>query len=171
MELLFVLDEKDYRDDMPVFEKCAVRGIICKNGKYAMQLGRSGKYKIPGGGVETGESLMEALAREVLEEVGLVVIESSVKEIGEILELREDLKKAGQKYVCHSYYYFCEVEDKELEPQMTASEIREGFHLAWATLDEIIETNIGFSGEKPILRDTKFFMWLKERVKNGGDNE
>jgi len=163
MQLLFALDEKDYTDDMPVFEKWAVRGIICKNGKYAMQCGSSGKYKIPGGGVEKGETLFQTLAREVREEVGLVVIESSVKEIGEVLELREDLKQPGQKYINHSYYYFCDVEDEELEPQMTPSEIREGFQLKWATLDEIIETNNSLTVGKPILRDTQFLMWLKEQ--------
>ena len=96
MRILFTLDDKNYSDDMPVFEKWAVRGIICKDGKYAMQRGRSGKYKIPGGGVEKGETFLETLVREVKEEVGLVVIESSVKEIGEILELREDLKSRGR---------------------------------------------------------------------------
>ena len=163
MRILFTLDDKNYSDDMPVFEKWAVRGIICKDGKYAMQRGRSGKYKIPGGGVEKGETFLETLVREVKEEVGLVVIESSVKEIGEILELREDLKKPGQKYVCHSYYYFCEVENEGCETAMTESEIREGYQLAWATLDEIIDTNNRLNMDKPIFRDTKFFEWLREQ--------
>ena len=163
MEILFTMDEKDYTDDMPVFEKWAVRGIICRDGKYAMQLGNSGKYKILGGGVEKGETLVEALKREVLEESGLVVIESSVKEIGEVLELREDLKQPGQKYICHSYYYFCDVEDIVRETAMTESEIREGFHLEWATLDEIVEANSKFEKEKPIWRDMRFFMWLREQ--------
>lgn len=165
MEILFTMDEKDYTDDMPVFEKWAVRGIICRDGKYAMQLGNSGKYKILGGGVEKGESLMDALKREVLEESGLVVIESSVREIGEIVELREDLKKPRQKYICHSYYYFCDVEEELRETAMTESEIREGFRLEWATLDEILESNQCFAKEKPILRDMRFFMWLREQGK------
>ena len=113
--------------------------------------------------MEKGETLFQTLAREVREEVGLVVIESSVKEIGEVLELREDLKQPGQKYINHSYYYFCDVEDEELEPQMTPSEIREGFQLKWATLDEIIETNNSMTVGKPIMRDTQFLMWLKEQ--------
>ncbi len=164
MEILFTLDEKDYTDDMPVLEKWAVRGIICKEGKYAMQHASTGKYKIPGGGVEKGETHLQTLVREVREEVGLVVIKSSVREIGEILEVREDLKKPGQKYINHSYYYFCDVEDVELEPQMTPSEIREGFRLKWATLDEIIENNNSMELNKPIVRDTKFLMWLREQL-------
>ena len=49
--MLLTLDEKDYTDDMPVFEKHTVRAIIEKDGKYSMQRSRKGEYKIPGGGV------------------------------------------------------------------------------------------------------------------------
>lgn len=163
MRKLFVLDEKNYTDDMPVVERYGVRGIICKNGKYAMQRGSSGKYKIPGGGMEKGETFMETLMREVREEVGLLVIPASVKEIGEITEIREDSHVSGQKYIAHSLYYSCEVEDEVQETKMTESELREGYHLEWATLEEIIETNNRLQVGKPIMRDTRFLEWLKQQ--------
>lgn len=70
-----------------------MRAIICRDGRYAMQQNRDGIYKIPGGGVENNESLLDTLCRETLEETGLVVIRDSVREIGDVLELRRDLLK------------------------------------------------------------------------------
>ena len=55
MELLFTLDKKDYVEDMPLVERYGVRAIIRQDGKFAMQKGCLGEYKIPGGGVEQGE--------------------------------------------------------------------------------------------------------------------
>lgn len=87
MELLFILDSKNYTDDLLVIERFAVRGLICKNGLWAMQRSNTGEFKIPGGGIEASESWHEALHREVLEETGLHVLENSIQEIGEILEI------------------------------------------------------------------------------------
>ena len=67
MKLLKVFDRQDYTDEMPVFEKYAVRGVIIRNGRIATQKGSAGDYKILGGGVEAGESLEDALLREVQE--------------------------------------------------------------------------------------------------------
>ena len=91
MERLLTLDLKDYTDDMPVFEKHTVRAIIMRDGRLSMQLSGRGEYKIPGGGVEGDESHVVALQREVREETGLIILPESVREIGEILELREDV--------------------------------------------------------------------------------
>ena len=98
MELLFTLDEKNYTNDMPIFERYGVRAIIKQNHKFAMQQGNSGEYKMPGGGVEHGESFHQALIREVREETGLLVKPETIKEIGEVLEIRADIKNKGYKY-------------------------------------------------------------------------
>lgn len=163
MDILFTLDEKNYSDSWPVYEKWAVRAIICRNGKYAMQRSKTGGYKIPGGTVEPGETLAEALVREVLEETGLVLVPSSIKEIGEVTELREDLHKKGQKYICHSFFYCCEVEENVKETNMTEKEQKQGYRLEWAPLEDILETNRRQETSTGPERDTEFLSWWKEQ--------
>lgn len=162
MKLLLTLDEKDYTDDMPVFEKKSIRAIIEKDGKYSMQLSRKGEYKIPGGGVEENETFTETLIREVEEEVGLIVKPETIEPIGEILEMREDKMCKGQKYVCHSYFYKCEVEEKEIPTRMTASEIEKGFKPVWEKLSRIVSKNDELIKEKWLKRDTEFLRLLLE---------
>lgn len=168
MELLFTLDSKNYTEDMPVFERFGVRALICKDGLWAMQQSKFGDYKIPGGGVEKGETYHDALHREVLEETGLHVIEDSIKEIGEALEVRRDNFVPNQKYIAHSYFYFCEVDDMVSEVALTESEKRFEYKLAWATLDDIIATNQEVIKEAWQNRDLKFLLWLREYLKEQG---
>lgn len=139
--VLMVVDEKNYTDDMPVIEKYATRGIICRDGKYAMQLSGDGEYKIPGGGMDEGESRLDALCREVAEETGLVVDRSSVRYCGEILEIRRDIYEEDKKYIKHSFVYLCGICEERVETNMTESEIRRGFHPVWEKLDTIISEN------------------------------
>ena len=162
MRTILVMDEKNYTDDMPVYERVGVRAIIRKNGLLAMQQSASGEYKIPGGGMDAGESIEEALIREVREETGLVVIPGSLQELGEILEVRRDIFDKNTKYIAHSLHYICEVEDELVETSMTESEIKKGFHLAWADIDTIIATNEALMTEKWQMRDVEFLKWLKE---------
>ena len=91
MELLKKFDAQNYKDTTSVFEKYTIRGIIVRDGKIAMQCSKEGEYKIPGGGMEAGETYVEALAREVKEETGLFIIPEKAVGLGEILEVRKDI--------------------------------------------------------------------------------
>lgn len=161
MQTLFVLDEKNYTEDMPVFERFVVRALIEKDGLFAMQQGKRGEYKIPGGGMDEGETIVEALIREVQEETGLVIKPETIQELGEILEIRRDIFDDNLKYIAHSMHYVCEVKDEIVETAMTESEKERGFHLAWADIDTIIETNERLMAEKWQLRDAEFLKWYK----------
>ena len=161
MQTIFVLDEKDYEEDMPVFERFGVRAVIQRDGLFAMQQSSTGEYKIPGGGIDEGETIAQALAREVREETGLVIKPETMVELGEILDVHRDIFDGKSKYVAHSLHYSCEVEEELVETSMTESEIAKGFHLAWADIDTVIETNERLMTEKWQLRDTKFLKWYK----------
>lgn len=162
MKILATFDAKDYQNTVEVCEKCSVRAIILQDGKLAMQFGRDGAYKIPGGGPEDGEDDRLALVREVLEETGLHVVEQSVTGLGEIVEIRRDLFDNTKKYVCHSRFYFCRVGEGQEELKLTSSEEAKGYELRWATPEEICREN-GRPGREPwILRDTAFVKMIMD---------
>lgn len=161
--VLMVEDEKNYTDDMPLIERYAARGIICRDGKYAMQLGDDGEYKLPGGGMEEGEGCVDALCREVAEETGLVVDRSSVRFCGEVIEIRRDIYEEDKKYIKHSYIYLCEADEGRVELSMTESEIKRGFHPVWERLGTIISENRRNIREEWRLRDTRLLELLLEK--------
>lgn len=162
MKSLLVLDSRNYDESLPTIEKYSVRALICKNGQYAMQLSGKGEYKLPGGCVEPGEDFVEALGREIQEEVGLVMIPDSVVEIGEITEKRLDVFDEGKKYVCHSLFYHVDVEDRVVPTNMTESEIAKGFHPVWADLDTMIRDNNALLTESWQKRDTTFLEMVRD---------
>ena len=133
MQTIFVFDDKNYTDDMKIYERFGVRALIQRDGLFAMQRGKKGDYKIPGGGMDEGETIPQTLAREVLEETGLVIKPESMKELGEILEVRKDIFDENVKFINHSLHYSCEVEDEVLETSMTESEKESGSFEMWSS--------------------------------------
>ncbi len=157
MKLLLTLDSRDYTEQMPLYERVVVRAVICHEGRLLVQLGARGDYKIPGGGVDKGESNLAALHREVLEETGFCVLEDSVEEIGEVCEIREDIKKPGQKYVCHGLYYKCGIDPSSRNGLcLTESEKKAGYRPVWEYPDRIIEQNRKVLTKYWQVRDTEF---------------
>ena len=101
MKQLFTIDAKDYDPSWPKSYRPSVRGIIF-NKDNLISLIYSQKYhfyKLPGGGIEEGESHLDTLIRELKEETGLTVIPDSVQEFGEALRI--------QKVKCIERHYFC----------------------------------------------------------------
>lgn len=163
MRILATFDAKDYQDTIEVYEKYSVRGIVVRDGKIAMQCSRDGEYKIPGGGLETSENQIQALIRELREETGLEVIESSITELGEIVEIRRDIFEPSKKYICHSMFYFCKTQaGVQHALELTDSEIAKGYELKWATAEEICRMNERIAENPWIIRDTAFIRMLLE---------
>jgi 8-oxo-dGTP pyrophosphatase MutT (NUDIX family) len=162
MKILKILDSCGYNDDMPVIKRETVRGIVMKNGKIAMQKSSRGEYKIPGGGIEGSENHFETLIRELKEEIGMIVIPESVKEIGEIIEVRCDKFESRKKFERHTYYYFCDVTEERYELELTDSEKAAGFECVWETPENIYKSNRNICRDEYCIRDTLFIKMLVE---------
>lgn len=140
MRTLFVIDKKDYNKNGTAFVRPSVRGIIKKGRKYALIHSlKYDYYKFPGGGAEKGEDHTATLCREVLEESGLVVIPSSVREYGLVHRVQKGID--SDMFIQDNYYYFCDAE-KEIQPQrLEQNEAEEQFVLEFVTLKDAIEAN------------------------------
>jgi 8-oxo-dGTP diphosphatase len=159
MELLKEIKDGDSIDDEVSFKlREAVRVILFDENDLIPLLfvSKHNYHKLPGGGIEKGESRMESLSRECLEEVGCEIkIEG---EIGKIIEFRS---KWNLKQI--SYCYYGEILTKG-KPNFTEKELNEGFEIRWVSLNDAIskvmrnisEENKGFFTQK---RDLEF---LKE---------
>ena len=140
MELLFEIDKKDYDPNGEVFSRPSARAIIIQDGKIAVIYSRKNQfYKIPGGGVESGEDNITAMIREVKEEVGLTVKPETIKEFGYVHRIQRG--KHEPVFIQDNFYYLCSVEDGQELPQYSDAEKREEFVPVFVDLTEAIRVN------------------------------
>lgn len=96
-----------------------------------MYAARFGIHTLPGGGVEEGESIEEALFREITEETGCTI--ASYEPLGYVEENR-----FHADYTQISYYFIVHAADETLHPHLTALEAENGTSAMWCTPDEAL---------------------------------
>jgi 8-oxo-dGTP pyrophosphatase MutT (NUDIX family) len=135
MRLLRILNpENATEDEVKTYQvRTAVRAVVFdKDNKVAiLNVSKHGYYKLPGGGVETGENLHQALKRECLEELGCEV--EITGELGEIIEYRK-MFKLKQISPC----FLARVVGEKGQPAFTDEEIATGFKILWLKPEEAI---------------------------------
>jgi len=162
-----------YRNDgIPVngrtISRTAVRAVVLRGAALLMIHSTvGGDYKFPGGGVKEGETLNEALAREVLEECGTRV--SAIKdEIGCIVEYAHPIEKDFDIFKMTSHYYFCDVENRFGSHSLDGYEEELGFRPVWIHLEDAIKTNKSLPpfAQKPnwLARETFMLEYLQRTL-------
>ncbi len=140
MRTLFTIDTGDYHPQGTVLFRPCARGIVLRDGKAAMVYSEEYRYyKFPGGGIEAGESPVEAMIREVAEESGLVVLPGSVREYGRVRRVSRG--RDVDMFIQDNDYYLCQTEEALSARQLDSYEQDATFVLAYVTADEAIRTN------------------------------
>ncbi len=115
----------------PINIRYAARAIVKNNdGKMAIfnkQL--KNEYKLPGGGIEEGENIKEALKREILEETGCIV------EIKDSLGITIE-EKSSTNFKQISYIFECIVTNDTNNLHLTEKELYEKGRIIWVTPNE-----------------------------------
>lgn len=141
MQIIRIITEIDFNRESDstnwssFSERIGVRAIIFNDlGQIAlMHVTNKDYYKLPGGGVDPGESLEDALKRELNEEAGVESYDL-IGEVGEIDEYREEWNKLS-KHLC----YIVKLTSHLGSSSQTDKEIDHGYEVIWAVdLDDAI---------------------------------
>ncbi len=113
----------------------AAYGVILDGRKILLMKTKStGKYWTPGGGIDLGESIHDALIREIKEETGVEI------EIQKLLKFDESFfyyEPKDEAYHSYSFFYLCEakttklLKDHEVDPNDESEKPR------WVNLDTV----------------------------------
>lgn len=157
MKTLLTINEQDVdpntdaKDTSQFREREAARAVLAdKAGQiYLLNVSNHGYHKLPGGGIDEGENVKQALGRELMEEVGC---EAKIDaELGIIVEFR-NYDGNGLKQM--SYCYLATQTGEQQESALEEGELEEGmFEVKAKNIDEAIEL---LSGDKPDNLEGKF---------------
>lgn len=168
MRLLFEMVFPDFDPAAPAFVRHSARGILIRDGRAAMVHSRKyDYYKFPGGGIEPGESPVDALLREVREEAGLVVLPNSIREYGLVHRAQKSDSREGM-FVQDNYYYLCEAEETPTAQDLDDYEREEGYTLEWVMPQAAISANrthphgVDFFSQAMLEREARVLELLQE---------
>jgi ADP-ribose pyrophosphatase YjhB (NUDIX family) len=125
----------------------AAYAILTQDGKVLLvRLKSTGKYHLPGGGIEAGERIGEALMREVREETGM---EIEIVRLAHFEELFFYYNPSGKAYHGFHFYYVCNaLPGKKLEDREVFDDSAE--QPAWVEIEGLRGEEFQVSGKKII---------------------
>ena len=144
------ITDSDFGFDTPRSEKGKLKfgvRLLMQNDKGEICVVKSEKYgymQAPGGGIEAGESIIDALRRETREETGFLI--KDIKPLGYVVEKREDVRNKHDWTHAISFV-FSALPDKEVGTHYMEDEIAEGFRPIWINLDDFIAEQEGSEGK------------------------
>lgn len=170
MQLIKRITDRDFHGGTPIYlqeiSRRAARGVIFdERHQIAMMfMTEMNLYKLPGGGIEEGESADQAFLREVQEETGCKV--EIIEQLGYIEE-----HKNQNYYLQHSSCFLAKVTSKSGRVYLTENEKELGMQVVWMDVEKAINVmNRSFhecddySTKFMLLRDWTILEVAKERL-------
>jgi len=157
MKLLLEISDKDVnngsieRFDKPYTLRKAARAIVVNDkNEIAFQfVSKHNYHKLPGGGIDEGETILQGLKREIKEETGCEDIEI-MNEVGMIIEYRNEID-----ILQISYCYLAKPLGKISKPEYEKEELEGGFEPLWVSIDKAIEL---LKNDQPDTYDGRFII-------------
>jgi 8-oxo-dGTP pyrophosphatase MutT (NUDIX family) len=115
--------EEDKKTICKVVILCGTRVLVLKRSRWVIYHPK--RWDVPGGAVDSGESLEHAAARECLEEAGFVIDPTKLKLVDSQSKMRDG--KPAERF-CFSYFV-----DEEFEPKLSFEHSK----YAWMDIREL----------------------------------
>lgn len=157
MKNLLTIKEQDILPDSPAVDTSAFRKrgaaravLLDDSGQvYLLNVSKHGYHKLPGGGIDDGEDIKQALERELMEEVGCKA--EILAELGTVIEYR-NYDDGGLEQT--SYCYLAKQVGEQVASALEEGELAEGmFEVKAKSIDDAIAL---LSQDKPDNLEGKF---------------
>lgn len=145
-------------------QRTSARGIIFdeENNIALLHVTQKGYYKLPGGGIDEGESLEEGFKRECQEEAGVEI--ATEQEIGIITEIIPRFEQVNTSHV-----FIGHVVGSKHNPTFTDHEKGRGFELLWVPFEKAYRLvkesdRSDYKGNFIVERDLRILNEMKKKI-------
>ncbi len=136
MKILSIFNPDNILDieNLPASHRISTRAIVLdeQDNIALLHAKNLNYYALPGGGVDEGETMDQAVVRECKEEVGCLV--EIIRPLGKVLEVKNDPLRVSEVFG-----YLVRLVGEKGVPELMPDEIEEGFVVKWLPVTQAKE--------------------------------